>query len=127
MPRRSSPRRWRPSASRSNGRAARGRSAGQMTIDGHPAALTRLPSVICWATAALVAVYAVVAFIVGPAIYSDSGWGSLIAESMAQGGRFNHVTEPAADDIARDATSFTTLWSPGQYVLPLAFERLGLS
>jgi hypothetical protein len=83
-------------------------------------------SIIYWTVAALVAVYAVVAFVVGPAMYPDSAWGFVISDSMMRGGPFNHVVEPAQDDLARDSSTFSALWSPGQYMLPYALELLGL-
>lgn len=74
----------------------------------------------------LVAVYAVIGILVAPALYSDSGWGFLVADSMERGGPFNHLLEPDEENIARDKSWFVALWSPAQYVLPHALERLGL-
>lgn len=87
---------------------------------------TRLASILCWAAGVLVAVYAVIAFAVAPAMYPDSGWGILVAESMKRGGPVNHLVEPDPENLARDTSAFSALWSPGQYMLPLAFELLGL-
>ena len=87
---------------------------------------TKPASIIYWTVGALVALYAVVAFIVAPAMYPDSAWGFVVSESMARGGAFNHIVEPAREDLARDASTFSTLWSPGQYLLPYALQRLGL-
>ena len=66
----------------------------------------------------LVAIYATAMFIVGPSIYSDSGWGFLVGESMKQGAPFNSLREPDAQDIAKDSDRFIAAWSPGQYTLP---------
>jgi hypothetical protein len=87
---------------------------------------TKPASIIYWTVGALVALYALVAFIVAPAMYPDSAWGFVVSESMARGGAFNHIVEPAREDLARDASSFSSLWSPGQYLLPYALQRLGL-
>jgi hypothetical protein len=83
-------------------------------------------SIIYWTAAGLVAVYAVAAFIVGPAMYPDSAWGFVISDAMMRGGAFNHMVEPAQDDLTRDSSRFGALWSPGQYMLPYALERLGM-
>ena len=84
------------------------------------------PSILLWGTGALVATYALAAFIVGPAMFSDSGTGMLVAESMGLGAPFNHLLAPSPGDLGRDVSAFLTLWAPGQYVVPLAFETLGL-
>ena len=88
---------------------------------------TKTASIIYWTVGALVALYVAVAFIVGPAMYPDSAWGFVVLESMARGGPFNHIVEPARDDLARDASAFSALWSPGQYLLPYALQQLGLT
>ena len=45
---------------------------------------------------------------------------------MVRGGPFNHMAEPAQADLTRDSSTFSTLWSPGQYMLPHALELLGM-
>ena len=86
----------------------------------------KLASIIYGTVGALVAVYAIVAFVVAPALYPDSAWGFVVSESMARGGPFNHIVEPALDDLSRDSSAFSGLWSPGQYMLPHALQLLGL-
>jgi hypothetical protein len=86
-----------------------------------------LARVIGWAVAGLIAVYAVAAFLVAPAMYTDSAWGFLVADTMARGGAFNHLVIPDSGDIARDRSLFLAVWSPGQYVLAAALERAGLT
>lgn len=98
-----------------------------MTSAGKPAGSARLASILCWAAGLLVAVYALVAFAVAPAMYTDSAWGMLVSDSMKRGGPFNHLVEPAAEDLARESSRFIALWSPGQYLLPAVFEWMGLS
>src|SRR5476649_1597046 len=88
-------------------------------------AAKRASSVLHALTGLLVLIYAAGTFLVGTSIYSDSGWGFLVADSMAQGGSFNHLIEPDPDNIANDTSWFVAAWSPGQYLLPYALERLG--
>jgi hypothetical protein len=87
---------------------------------------TKPASIIYWTIGALVALYAVVALVVAPTMYPDSAWGFAVSDSMARGGLFNHVVEPLQDDLTRDASTFSSLWSPGQYLLPYALELLGM-
>jgi hypothetical protein len=81
---------------------------------------------ILWSIAALVAVYAVGAFVVGPAMYTDCAWGFLVGDAMSAGGAFNHLVEPDPANIALDRSWFLAVWSPAQYLLPHALEALGL-
>jgi hypothetical protein len=97
-----------------------------VTNEAGSAGSTRLASLVYWAVGALVALYAAIAVVVAPAMYPDSAWGFVVSESMARGGPFNHIVEPAREDLARDASAFSALWSPGQYLLPYALQRLGL-
>ena len=60
-----------------------------------------------------------------PAMYSDSSFGLAVWDSMKRGAGFNVLVYPDPADIARDTSEFSTTWSPGQYLLPAAFERLG--
>jgi hypothetical protein len=86
-----------------------------------------LARVIGWAVAGLIAIYAAAAFFVAPAMYSDSAWGFLVADSMAHGAAFNHLIVPDPVDITRDRDLFLAVWSPGQYVFAAALERAGLT
>lgn len=47
--------------------------------------------------------------------------------SMAGGAPFNTLLAPAPEDISTDTGSFTATWSPGQYLVPIVFTRLGLT
>ena len=71
--------------------------------------------------------YAVVALVVGPAMYSDSALGFRVWDSMRQGAGFNQMLNVEPADIARDRTYFKAAWTPGQYLLPGALEALGLA
>jgi hypothetical protein len=68
----------------------------------------------CLATAGLT----VVGLLVGPASYSDPGFGFLAWRGLLEGAPFNHIPEPDPIDIARDRATFFAYWSPGQYLVP---------
>jgi len=72
-------------------------------------------------------VFAVVAWIVPPGVFSDSGFGFLVWQSMDSGAPFNHLRSPDPSNIAQDADAFLSWWSPGQYLLPGMFLTLGLN
>lgn len=74
----------------------------------------------------MVAAYCIAAFAVAPEMYSDSGYGFLIWDSMLRGAAFNRLIRPDIADISRDVSEFYAIWSPGQYVFAGAIERLGL-
>jgi len=52
--------------------------------------------------------------------------GMLAWRTLENGGAFNTVTEPDPADISKDRARFLTWWSPGQYLVPGVFTRLGL-
>jgi hypothetical protein len=60
-----------------------------------------------------------------PAMNDDSAVGFIAFRSMLEGGSFNNVTAPDTTNIANDVTSFLTLWSPGQYLVPGIFVWFG--
>jgi hypothetical protein len=62
---------------------------------------------------------------VRPTIFPDSGFGFLVFRSMLDGSGFNMVSEPDAANIANDVATFQIWWSPGQYLVPGVFVRLG--
>jgi hypothetical protein len=67
----------------------------------------------------------IVSLIVRPAVGYDPGYGFLAFRSMLEGGTFNNVTAPDPANIANDATTFLSWWSPGQYLIPGTFVRFG--
>lgn len=69
----------------------------------------------------------VVSLVVGEAVYIDPGYGLLVLKSMLEGGDFNMLVSPDTGDLARDSASFMQWWSPGQYLVPGLFVRLGLN
>ena len=71
------------------------------------------------------ALHASLAMIIRPSLFSDSGWGFLVLDSMKHGAPFNSLTQPNVADIATDSTQFMTWWSPGQYLVPGLFGLLG--
>ncbi len=85
-----------------------------------------IPRVLVAAIAALVAVYGIAAFVVLPAMYSDSAYGFLVWDSMLRGAAFNRWILPDFADIAHDQDLFMAVWSPGQYLLAGPLERWGL-
>ena len=76
--------------------------------------------------ALLTAAYGVVGGFVRPAMYSDSGFGFLVWDSMRRGAAFNLMVFPDPADIARDTSYFMTTWTPAQQVIPGVLEMLGL-
>lgn len=69
--------------------------------------------------------FAVVAWKVPPAVFSDCGFGFLVWQSMEEGAPFNHLRSPDPEDISKDKDTYFTWWSPGQYLVPGIFLRLG--
>ena len=61
-----------------------------------------------------------------PGIFSDSVSGFLVMRSMERGAPFNHTWVVNEDDIAVDRSEFTSWWTPGQYLVPMAIGSLGL-
>lgn len=78
-------------------------------------------------TGLIVLAYTISAAIVGPSMYADQGTGFLALEAMRLGGLFNQIPVPDPADIARDRDFFIAWWSPGQYLVPAAFEELGFN
>jgi hypothetical protein len=79
-------------------------------------------AVACLLTAGLT----VAGLLVGPASYSDPGFGFLAWRGFLEGAPFNHILEPDPVDIARDRTTFFAYWSPGQYLVPGVIVLLGV-
>ena len=75
-------------------------------------------------TGLIVLAYATSIAIVGPSMYADQGTGFLALEAMRRGGPFNQLPIPDPADISRDMDFFVAWWSPGQYLVPAAFEAL---
>ncbi len=70
------------------------------------------------AIAAALAIAGVSCLLVSVSTFPDSGWGFLTWKNMLHGGGFNLLPEPDPDNIAKDAYTFLTWWSPGQYLVP---------
>ena len=73
--------------------------------------------------AAIVPLAAAVAawFWARPILSSDTATGLAAYRNWAQGGPWNCVVAPAASDLARDAPSYVSWWSPGQAAWPGVF------
>lgn len=78
-------------------------------------------------TTLLLAVYVGLALVTPPGMVPDAARGFMVWQSMERGSPFNVVREPDPRDISRDAESFMTWWTPGQYAVPGAFTALRLS
>lgn len=74
----------------------------------------------------LCAVYVAAAASVRPSLLPDPAYGLLVDKSMRHGAPWNHMTEPRADDLARDRTYFYAVWSPGQYAVPALLIDAGV-
>ena len=82
--------------------------------------------VCCALVVAIVLAYTAVNAVVRPVIWSDSGWG-LLGWDLRHGLPWNHWASPDPQDISRDISTFMSIWSPGQHVVPGLLEGLGLS
>jgi hypothetical protein len=77
---------------------------------------------LCGAAAlAVTLVYTIAGAIIRPAMFSDSAWGFLGWDHRA-GLPFNYVTSTNPANIATDAVSFASWWSPGQHLVPGLLE-----
>ena len=85
------------------------------------------PSIIFASIALVIAILTVVSFIYPPAIFSDPAWGFLIWKSMQAGAGFNSLTVPDIHDISHDMSRFVAWWSPGQYLVPAVFRKMGFN
>jgi hypothetical protein len=63
-------------------------------------------------------------FITPPSLFPDPSWGFLVLRSMQMGGRFNLLVGPDHDNISKNAATFLSWWSPGQYLIPYFFKLL---
>ena len=57
----------------------------------------------------------------------DPGTALAAWQSMLLGGPFNSIRLPNPQDISQDNYLFVTWWTPGHYLLPGLFSKLGLS
>lgn len=80
----------------------------------------------CVLIVAIVLGYTAVNAVVRPVIWSDSGWG-LLGWDLRHGLPWNHWASPDPQDITKDISTFLSIWSPGQHVVPGLLEALGPS
>lgn len=71
------------------------------------------------------AVFFVIALFVRSEMTFDSAYGFIVLRSMMAGGPFNYVPTPDPENIANNIETFLTWWSPGQYLVPGIFIRIG--
>jgi hypothetical protein len=95
--------------------------------DGSDRATVGSATAIYVLTGLIVLAYTISIAIVGPSMYADHGVGFLALRAMKLGGPFNVMQIPDPADIARDKDFFVAWWSPGQYLVPAAFEALGFN
>lgn len=88
---------------------------------------TRMHIILILLITVIIICYAAVGIVVRPTMFSDSGWGFTILDSMKRGAEFNYALTPDPKNISSDTASFMTTWSPGQYLVPGFIEHLGLS
>ncbi|TWR27949.1 hypothetical protein FPZ42_01665 [Mucilaginibacter achroorhodeus] len=58
------------------------------------------------------------------AIFPDASWGFQVWRSMQNGSGFNMITQVSHTNIATNVEEFKSWWSPGQYLVPGAFQKL---
>src|SRR5471030_1103081 len=63
-------------------------------------------------------------FITPPSLFPDPSWGFLVMRSMQMGSGFNLLVGPDHDNISKNATTFLSWWSPGQYLVPYFFKSV---
>jgi small-conductance mechanosensitive channel len=71
-----------------------------------------------------VAIFSVMLLINPAAVYPDAAWGFQVLRSMRSGNGFNILTQVSQQNIADNWTEFKSWWSPGQYLVPGAFNSL---
>lgn len=64
-------------------------------------------------------------FLIPPAMVFDTAKGFIVLRSMLAGGPFNYEPSPDPANIAHSVLTYLTWWSPGQYLVPGIFVRLG--
>ncbi len=69
----------------------------------------------------------ILSLFIRPQVSYDPAYGFAALRSMLDGGSFNYITTPNPGNIANDIETFLTWWSPGQYLVPGLFVRLGAS
>lgn len=57
----------------------------------------------------------------------DPAIGFMVWKSMESGAPFNHLQSVSHSDLSRDESQFMATYSPGQYLIPAGFTRLGVS
>lgn len=85
------------------------------------------PSILFAFIGLVTAVLTVLSFFYPPAIFSDPAWGFLIWKSMQAGAGFNSLTVPDIHDITGNMSRFVAWWSPGQYMVPGVFRKMGFN
>ena len=69
----------------------------------------------------------ILSLFIRPQVSYDPAYGFAVLRNMLDGGSFNYIATPNPGNIANDIETFLTWWSPGQYLVPGLFVRLGAS
>ena len=71
-----------------------------------------------------VAIFSIMLLINPAAIYPDAAWGFQVLHSMHNGSGFNIINQVSQQNLADNWNEFKSWWSPGQYLVPAAFNSL---
>lgn len=97
----------------------------QLGADESVSVMRRRLRILAGVLIGLTALHSLAALLIRPSMFSDSGWGFLVLQSMMDGAPFNNLVSPDPLDLASDNRQFVTWWSPAQYLVPGLFETLG--
>ena len=71
-----------------------------------------------------VAILGIMLLVNPAAIYPDAAWGFQVLKSMRNGNGFNTLNMVSQQNLANNWPEFKSWWSPGQYLVPAAFNSL---
>lgn len=63
------------------------------------------------------------AIFIRQSMYSDSGWGFETLKSMLAGSKFNYLSAVDPHNIAKNKESFSSTWTPGQYIFSFSLIK----
>ncbi len=72
----------------------------------------------------LTVIMGILIFITPPSLFPDPSWGFMVMRSMQMGSGFNLLVGPDHENIAKNASTFLSWWSPGQYLVPYLFKSI---
>nr|WP_067063059.1 hypothetical protein [Mucilaginibacter sp. L294] len=71
-----------------------------------------------------VIIFGIMLLVNSAAIYPDASWGFQVLRSMHNGSSFNMLNLVSQQNVADNWGEFKSWWSPGQYLVPAAFNSL---